>query len=285
MGAEHMEETSGNAAVPSYKIELRNLSKSYQDNLADQHDRTYVLRDVNLGIRPGEFHVFLGASGCGKSTLMNIVAGYLAPTSGVVAVDGRAVEGPGKDRGVVFQNADEAVFPWLTVEENIAYGLKAQHVSRQERSAAVAHFVRLVKLNGHERKYPSELSGGMRQRLQIARSLAVHPAVLIMDEPFGALDAQTRRTLQDELLDIWRATGTTVLFVTHDISEAIYLGQRVSILSAAPDTRVYREFEVPSEHHRDLASPPLSTLVERASRWLQEAALIHQDDVYGRERI
>lgn len=265
-------------------VELRDLSKSYADD-RPEGERTYVLRGLNLDVPSGEFHVFLGASGCGKSTLMNIIAGYLAPTSGSVLVDGKPVEGPGKDRGVVFQNADEAVFPWLTVEANVAYGLKAQGVAKAERDELVAHFISLVKLVGHERKYPSELSGGMRQRLQIARSLAVRPQILIMDEPFGALDAQTRRTLQDELLDIWRATGTTILFVTHDISEAVYLGQRVSILSAAPDTRIYRDFPVGCDYHRDLQSPPVARLVDEAARWLDEAALIHAGDVGESEGI
>lgn len=257
------------------KIELKHLSMCYGGRQADGSEQPRVIHDVCLGIMPGEFRVFLGASGCGKSTLMNIVAGYLAPTEGCVEVDGRVVSGPGEDRGVVFQNADEAVFPWLTVGQNVAYGLKAKGMPREQRVEAVSHFVGLVGLEGHERKYPSELSGGMRQRLQIARALAVGPEVLIMDEPFGALDAQTRHTLQDELLRIWRATETTILFVTHDISEAIYLGQRVSILSAAPDASVYREFDVDAGQGRDLSSQPLAGLVEHATRWLDEAALIH----------
>ena len=268
------------------KIEVSLVSLSYDVHALDPAGRpVYVLRDLNLQIKPGEFHVFLGASGCGKSTLLNIIAGFLRPTEGRVLVDGEPVAGPGKDRGVVFQSADAAVFPWLTVEKNIEYGLRTQGVAASERRAAAERAIRLVDLAGHEGKYPSELSGGMKQRVQIARALAVRPEVLIMDEPFGALDAQTRRTLQDKLLDIWRSTGTTILFVTHDISEAIYLGQRVSILSAAPDTRIYRAFAVPFEHRRDLANPPVAALVERAGGWLEEAALVHRHSVGYAEAI
>ena len=212
----------------------------------------YVLRDVNLDIAPGEFHIFLGASGCGKSTLLNIIAGFLESTRGEVLVNGERVSGPGPDRGVVFQNADQALFPWRTVWGNVEYGLRMRHVPKPERDKTVSWALELVGLSGHERKYPSELSGGMKQRVQIARSIASDPEILIMDEPFGALDAQTRRKLQDELIGIWRATGKTVLFVTHDLEEAVYLGQKISIFSAAPDATIATRVEVPFGYPRDL---------------------------------
>lgn len=272
---EHAERAESPAAdLPVPKIEISDLSLSYGGQAGTAE--CSVLSGLSLSIMPGEFHVILGASGCGKSTLLSLIAGFLRPTEGSIKIDGRPVAGPGSQCGMVFQNADEAVFPWLTVEGNIAYGLRAQHIPSSQLSSLVSHYIGLASLSGHERKYPSELSGGMRQRLQIARSLAVDPDVLLMDEPFGALDPTTRRILQDELLAIWHRTGKTIVFVTHDIGEAAYLGERISILSAAPGSHVFRQAAIPAEHRRDIASEPLAQVVQELDGWVRDAASIHK---------
>ena len=235
----------------------------------------YVLNDVSLEIKEGEFHIFLGASGCGKSTLLNIIAGFLDKTEGKVLLDGKEIRKPGRDRGVVFQNADSAIFPWLNVYRNVEYGLKVQKVNKAKRKEIVQNALELVGLSEHARKYPSELSGGMKQRVQIARSIASDPEILIMDEPFGALDAQTRRTLQDELIQIWQKTGKTILFVTHDLQEAVYLGQRISIFSAAPDANIATRVEVPFAYPRDLNAPEVTTFTAEVHQKLDEAINAH----------
>ncbi|MEE3392562.1 MAG: ABC transporter ATP-binding protein [Lachnospiraceae bacterium] len=235
----------------------------------------YVLKGVDLQIRKGEFHVFLGASGCGKSTLLNIIAGFLKPTEGHVTLEGKEITGPGPERGVVFQNADQAIFQWLTVYQNVEYGLKAQGVKKEERKQKVEEALRLVGLQGHAKKHPSELSGGMKQRVQIARSIASDPKILIMDEPFGALDAQTRRTLQDEFIRIWQSTGKTILFVTHDLAEAVYLGQRISIFSAAPDANIYTQVTVPFAYPRKTESAEFAEFEHDVHEKLNEAINIH----------
>ncbi|MDR1943849.1 MAG: ABC transporter ATP-binding protein [Synergistaceae bacterium] len=242
-------------------IRIEHLSKSY-DSAGGGSAATYVLRDVNLSISRGEFHVFLGWSGCGKSTLLNIIAGFVEKTEGHVFVGGREVEKPGRERGVVFQNADAALFPWITVRRNVEYGLRINGTPKRERDEIVNRCIKLVGLEEHEKKYPDELSGGMKQRVQIARSIANDSEILIMDEPFGALDAQTRRLMQNEVIDIWQKTKKTILFVTHDIQEAVYLGQKISILSRAPNATVMRSIDVSSPYPRKLAHGQLSSLVQ-----------------------
>lgn len=227
-----------------------------------QEPLPYTLKDVDLEIPAGEFHVLLGWSGCGKSTLLNLIAGFLKETDGHILVDGQKVIRPGKDRGMVFQNADAAIFPWLTAWKNIEYGLKIQKVDKKKRVDIVNDAVRMVGLQGHEKKYPHELSGGMKQRVQIARSIAGNPSVLIMDEPFGALDAQTRRGLQNELIDIWRQTRKTILFVTHDIQEAVYLGERISILSRSPESRIIKTLEVDAPYKRVFSDAKISGVIQ-----------------------
>ena len=257
-----------------YDIEKKSLfftssSKAYEK--FDQSKNSYVLKDVNLQIPEGEFHIFLGASGCGKSTLLNIISGFLETTEGSVTLDGKEIKKPGAERGVVFQNADSAIFPWLTVRKNVEYGLKMRGVKKAERRKIAEDSLELVGLKGHENKYPSELSGGMKQRVQIARSIASDPEVLIMDEPFGALDAQTRKTLQDELIDIWRKTKKTILFVTHDISEAVYLGQQISIFSVAPEASIVSKVEVPFAYPRDISAPEVLDFTNDVHSRLEEA--------------
>ena len=209
-----------------------------------------VLQHIDLDVAEGEFVCFLGPSGCGKSTLLNILAGFLPPTSGEVAIDGQPVTGPDPRRIFVFQ--ERGVFPWLTVEGNIGFGLF--RLSDEERRKRIAHYVQLVGLSGFERAFPRELSGGMKQRVEVARALAVNPDVLYLDEPFGALDSITRLQMRAELLRIWEAERKTILFVTHDIEESVQLADRVVVLSARP-ARIRRIVEIDIAHPRDLSSP------------------------------
>jgi len=195
-------------------------------------DAVVALERIDLAVDRHEFVSIVGPSGCGKSTLLYLVGGFLRPTAGEIRLHDRPIEGPGRDRGIVFQRY--SLFPWLTVRDNIAYGLREMGVARGECDRIVADHVRLVHLEGFERRYPRELSGGMQQRVAIAQTLACNPEILLMDEPFGALDAQTRRILQDELRRIWRRGSQTVLFVTHDVEEAVALGTRIVVMAARP---------------------------------------------------
>jgi NitT/TauT family transport system ATP-binding protein len=232
---------------------------------------------VSLEARPGEFIALIGPSGCGKSTLLFVVAGLEEPDEGRVLVDGRPVDGPGRDRGVMFQ--DYALFPWMTVAENVAFGLRAKGLGRREREAIVARHVELVGLRGHEEKFPHELSGGMRQRTALARVLANDPAILLMDEPLAALDALTRRLLQQELLRIWGEASAggdrkTVLLVTHDIEEAVFLADRVVVMSRRPG-RIKLLIENPLPRPRTpamLADPRCAALVEQLWREIEAEA-------------
>lgn len=200
-----------------------------------------ALSDINLTVKSGEFISIVGPSGCGKSTFLYLLGGFLKPDGGVVCVDGKPVSGPGTDRGVVFQ--EFALFPWLTVSGNISYGLETSGVPKPEREAIVRQLVSLIGLRGFEDSFPRELSGGMKQRVAIARTLAYDPNILLLDEPLGALDAQTREVLQDELLNIWRSTQKTVVMITHDVNEAVYLSQRVLVMSQRPGC-IVEEFNV-----------------------------------------
>ncbi|HEX3711020.1 MAG TPA: ABC transporter ATP-binding protein [Pseudolabrys sp.] len=191
-----------------------------------------ALDQVSLAVQNREFVALLGPSGCGKSTLLYLIGGFLPVETGAIEVDGNPVTGPGPDRGIVFQHF--ALFPWKTVRGNILYGLERQGMPKAEREKRAMDFVELVGLAGFENSYPSQLSGGMRQRTAIARTLAFDPKILLMDEPFGALDAQTRGLMQSELLRIWQRTPKTVIFVTHDVQEAVYLADRVAVMSARP---------------------------------------------------
>jgi NitT/TauT family transport system ATP-binding protein len=191
-----------------------------------------ALDDVSLSVESREFLALLGPSGCGKSTLLYMIGGFLPTVTGAIRIDGKPVAGPGPDRGVVFQHF--ALFPWKTVKANVLYGLERMLLTRAEREQRAQAFIDMVGLTGFEDSYPSQLSGGMKQRAAIARTLAFDPQILLMDEPFGALDAQTRSLMQAELLNIWRRTPKTVIFVTHDVQEAVFLAERVAVMSARP---------------------------------------------------
>ncbi|HLZ03759.1 MAG TPA: ABC transporter ATP-binding protein [Bradyrhizobium sp.] len=207
------------------------------------------MQHVSLSIMQGEFVSLVGPSGCGKTTLMNMVAGFLRPTRGSVTLDGKAIAGPGPDRGVMFQ--DYGVFPWLSVEDNVAFGLRlaANRRSAQERAATVERYLRLMGLWDFRKAYPKTLSGGMRQRLALARAYAVNPEFLLMDEPFGALDAQTRSAMHDLLLDVLHAEGKTVLLITHSVEEAVYLSTKVVVISARP-SRIREVIDIPFAYPR-----------------------------------
>jgi NitT/TauT family transport system ATP-binding protein len=209
-----------------------------------------VLEDINLEVGKGEFLCLLGPSGCGKSTLLSTIAGFLSPTSGEVKIDGEIVSGPDPRRIFVFQ--ERGVFPWLTVEENIGFGLFK--LPNAERGRRIGYYIKMVGLEGFERSYPSELSGGMKQRLEVARALAVNPDMLFLDEPFGALDSITRLIMRGELLRIWEAERKTIVFVTHDIDEAVQLADRVAVMSARPG-RIQQIVNIDIPHPRDINSP------------------------------
>jgi NitT/TauT family transport system ATP-binding protein len=212
--------------------------------------QTIVLEDISLEVGKGEFLCLLGPSGCGKSTLLNIMAGFLSPTRGVVKVSGEIVHGPDPRRIFVFQ--ERGVFPWLTVEGNIGFGIAG--LPRKEQEQRIRHYIQMVGLEGFERSYPSDLSGGMKQRLEVARALAVNPDMLLLDEPFGALDSITRLTMRRELLRIWEAERKTIIFVTHDIDEAVQLADRVVVMSARPAT-IQQIVTIDIPHPRDISSP------------------------------
>lgn len=259
------------------KVSLRNVSRSFVD---PQGKRIEALRNVSFDVEDvyasdgrdiGELRVILGPSGCGKSTILRLIAGLDHPDAGEVLVNGRKVEGPGRDRGMVFQKYTS--FPWLTVEGNIAYGLKINGVPAPERKKIVAGLVKAVGLSGFETSYPETLSGGMQQRVAIARTLALRPEVVLMDEPFGALDAQTRQDMQQLLLDMWDETASTVLFVTHDVEEAVFLADRVFVMGTHPGT-ILEELPVPFDRPRELAikqSKEFRELVDRLLTLLRRA--------------
>ena len=217
-----------------------------------------VLADVSLTTAEGEFMCVLGPSGCGKSTLLNMIAGFEPPSGGRVVFRGQPVRAPGRERGVVFQDAGAALFPWLTAEQNVEFGLRRLGVAREARARRATEYLELVGLTEHRTKLPRHMSGGMQQRLQIARVLALEPAMLLMDEPFASLDANTRERMHRELLRIWAVTRTTVVFVTHDISEAVTLSDRIAVLTAGPASTVRRTLGVPLPRPRDPAVPGFS---------------------------
>ncbi|TWG96722.1 NitT/TauT family transport system ATP-binding protein [Mesorhizobium sp. J18] len=208
-------------------LALENLSKTYFDPY--RGTQLTAIKDVSLNVKEGDFVAVVGPSGCGKSTILNMIAGFVPVTSGRILVDGREVKGPGPDRGVVFQS--HALFPWKTVAENVTFGPKMRGVGKQERAKIAEEYLALAGLSHAADQYPAELSGGMQQRVGVVRALANNPDVLLMDEPFASVDAQTRMTLQEELTRIWEERRPTVVFITHDVSEAVFLANRVVVLS------------------------------------------------------
>lgn len=224
-------------------VRLHEIAKSYGD--------THALAPTSLTLEPGSFTSLVGPSGCGKSTLLNILAGFVRPTTGTAELDGVTIEGPAPERGVVFQNY--ALFPWLTARGNVETALKRHIRSRPERRAAAQRYLESVRLGEGARRYPAQLSGGMQQRVALARALAAEPTLLLMDEPFGALDATTRRRTQELLLEIWEKRRTTVLFVTHDVDEALVLSDTVHVMSPSPG-RIVSTLRVTSPRPRSISA-------------------------------
>jgi NitT/TauT family transport system ATP-binding protein len=248
------------------KLELRNISMQFS-----RRGQTFeALRDVSLQVEAGEFISIVGASGCGKTTLLRIVDGLRPPTRGEVWVDGRPVDRPGPDRGFVFQQ--DGLFPWRTIIDNVIFGLEVQGKSKGDARKRADTLLKLVGLNGFEQHFPHELSGGMRQRANLARALTIDPDVLLMDEPFASLDAQTREIMQSELLRIWRSNRKTVLFVTHQIDEAVYLADRVVVMTSRPG-QVKAVVDVAIPRPRDLSvkrTPRFLELVDEIWKMIEE---------------
>jgi NitT/TauT family transport system ATP-binding protein len=262
--------------MTSVKIRFEHVRKEFvvRGDGGGPGRRFVALEDITLDVRSGEFLALVGPSGCGKSTLLDLLGGLTAPTSGRILLDGRPIAGPGRDRAIVFQQY--ALFPWRTAAQNVEFGLDIAGFKPKQRRDIARHFLDLVGLSGFAASYPHELSGGMKQRVAIARSLAYDPEVLLMDEPFAALDAQTRETLQGELLRIWRATGKTILFITHGIDEAIVLGQRVAVMTSRPG-RIKQVIDIPevlcSEADDVRSLPEFGSVRHEVWRLLREEVL------------
>lgn len=257
-------------AIAGENISLRNITMAYG------RDAAPVLDDVDVDVAAGEFVTILGPSGCGKTTLLRVIGGLATPDSGSLLIDGAPVEGPGVDRAIVFQSF--ALLPWADVLTNVAFGLEVNGVSKRDREEIAAEYVRLVGLSGFERHLPKQLSGGMQQRVGLARALAVEPKTLLMDEPFGALDEQTRRILQEQLLEIWEATGKTVVFITHSLDEAIFLADRVLLMQAKPG-RVAKALDVPFGRPRNRDVEGCAEFIDMKAELWQELRLMHEERV------
>jgi len=252
-------------------ISIKGVSKVFNTG-----DRELVaLQDISLEIPSGQFTCLLGPSGCGKSTLLNAVAGFALPTSGSIVANGAVVSAPGPDRGMVFQ--EYALFPWMTVEQNVAFGLEIKGLDKGAIERTVSQLLGMLSLSDFRRRFPKDLSGGMRQRVAIARVLALDSPIMLMDEPFGALDALTRRNLQDELLRIWAELKKTIIFVTHSIEEAIYLADRIVVMTYRPGT-VKRDLMVDLPRMRDPAAPEFNKLKRELGQLVMEEQQRHHTD-------
>lgn len=252
-------------------ISVRSLDHEYRP---ERGRPVLALNNISLDVKPGEFLSLLGPSGCGKSTLLYLIGGFMPLQKGGISVDGKPVTAPGPDRGVVFQNF--ALFPWKTVKQNVLYGLEKQGMERAAREERARQYIDMVHLSGFEDNYPSQLSGGMKQRVAIARTLATEPGILLMDEPFGALDSQTRTILQDELLSIWRRSPMTVVFVTHDVREAVLLADRVAVMTARPGaikTIVDTRFEAGLGADEIMRQPAFAGKVDELWQLVREEAV------------
>jgi NitT/TauT family transport system ATP-binding protein len=265
------------------KLKLEHVSKEFEGLDGGIYK---ALHDVSLEIRRGDFYCLLGPSGCGKSTILTLIAGFDQPSEGRIEIERTPgsefssvpIQGPGTDRIMIFQDASAALFPWLNVEENVLFGPNLGRAERNDRRERVTKYLKMVGLHQHSRKFPFELSGGMKQRVQIARSLIMEPEILLMDEPFAALDAITKRGLQQELARIWQETNKTVIYVTHDIFEALLLGTRVAVMAAGPAARIKQEVDI------DLPRPRVTSSLEFVESARQLEGLIEEEVNVARER-
>ncbi|HEY1726962.1 MAG TPA: ABC transporter ATP-binding protein [Candidatus Baltobacteraceae bacterium] len=257
-------------------VAFRDVSKLYRDSRGAEYA---AVEGISLDVTRGSFHCLLGPSGCGKTTLLNIVAGFEAPSLGkisFVSADGSEtkIAGPGADRSVIFQDSTAALFPWLNVQENVAFGPKLRHASIADFEPRLRATLALVGLEQHAHKFPYELSGGMRQRLQIARALIMDPEMMLMDEPLAALDAITKRAMQRELVRIWSETGRTVVYVTHDIAEALLLATRITVMSNGPKAKIKADLPIDLPRPRDPADPAFARYVRELENLIDESAQV-----------
>jgi NitT/TauT family transport system ATP-binding protein len=250
------------------KLLLRNISKSFSNHSGET---TCILKNIDLEIAEGAFFTLLGPSGCGKSTLLNIVAGFEEPTSGELEINGTPIKGPGTDRTVIFQDVSNALFPYMTVFENVEFGPKMSGQSKSVRKKTVESYLRLVHLGKDSEKFPFELSGGMKQRVQIARALANAPDILLMDEPFASLDAITKKHMQIELRKIWKETGKTIFYITHDIIEALMLSTRLAVMTCGPSATLKTIYDI------DLSEPRSPTNQQFAAMYDNIEELIEKE--------
>lgn len=259
------------------KLKVQNTNKVF----LDRKKEIKALDSINLEIEDNEFSVIVGPSGCGKSTLLNIIAGLEPATSGEIVMDGKVVKGPGADRGMVFQSY--TLFPWLTVQQNVEFGLVIKGISKKQREEVAYHYLQMVKLEKFANVYPKALSGGMKQRVAIARALANQPDVLLMDEPFGALDAQTRVVMQELLLKIWEESQKTIIFITHDIDEAIFLADKIYVMTRLPG-RIKQEIRVDLPRPRDhqiMVTPEFMNLKKQVVELIWEESKAAAEEVFS----
>lgn len=257
--------------MPS-KLSLRKVSKSFS---RESGEAVCILKDIDLEVREGDFFTLLGPSGCGKSTLLNTIAGFEAVSSGKVEIAGHPIVGPGTDRTVIFQDVSNALFPYMTVFENVEFGPKMSGRSAADRKTTVERYLRLVHLDGDAEKFPYELSGGMKQRVQIARALANDPDILLMDEPFGALDAITKKHLQIELRRIWQETRKTIFYITHDIIEALTLSSRLAVMTAGPAASLKAQFQIDLAEPRSPTDPRFAAMFQKIEDLIDEEVKRH----------
>lgn len=248
------------------RIDLRNVSVTFVSRSGQPYP---AVANVNLMVDSGQFLCLLGPSGCGKSTLLNIIAGFEHPTRGEALMDGMPIKGPDTRRTMIFQNVQGALMPWLSAGENVGFGLRLRGMPKSERAETVSRYLRLVGLERHATKFPFELSGGMKQRVQIARALANDPEVLLMDEPFGSLDAHTRGVLQRELLGIWGEMHKTIIFVTHDVIESVLLADRVAVMAPGPNAHIVRLLDIDCPRPRLISDPAVGSLAHQIEELIQ----------------
>ena len=249
-------------------LKLTSVSKRFKDN------ELWVVKNINITVSDGGFFCLLGPSGCGKSTILNLIAGFEYVDEGTVHYRNRSIVGSGPERFMIFQESTSVLFSWLNVKENVEFGLKVQGINKNERKTISEYYLEMVGLNTHQSKFPDELSGGMKQRLQLARALVLEPEVLLMDEPFGALDSITRKKLQRALRNIWEETKKTIIFVSHDIEESIYLGTHIAVMTSAPEATIKKEFECKVSEPRDPSNPEFGILYKLIENLIREEIVL-----------